>query len=98
MDGETALGVLMASPQPGAEELVAKNDRAMRLRTAVEDLPERERDVIVLRYGTNGEEPATLRETGRRLGVTPERARQLEDQALRRLSRSGDLSALREAA
>ena len=50
-DGETALGDLMASQQPEAEELVAKNDRAMRLRTAVEDLPERERDVIVLRYG-----------------------------------------------
>jgi RNA polymerase primary sigma factor len=97
-DGETALGDLMASQQPEAEDLVARSDRAMRLRTAVEDLPERERDVIVLRYGTNGEEPATLRETGRRLGVTPERARQLEDQALRRLSRSGDLSALREAA
>ena len=97
-DGETALGDLMASQQPEAEDLVARSDRANRLRTAVEDLPERERDVIVLRYGTNGEEPATLRETGRRLGVTPERARQLEDQALRRLSRSGDLSALREAA
>ena len=97
-DGETALGDLMASQQPEAEDLVARSDRAHRLRTAVEDLPERERDVIVLRYGTNGEEPATLRETGRLLGVTPERARQLEDQALRRLSRSGDLSALREAA
>jgi RNA polymerase primary sigma factor len=97
-DGETALGDLMASQQPEAEELVVRSDRAQRLRTAVEDLPERERDVIVLRYGTNGEAPATLRETGRRLGVTPERARQLEDQALRRLSRSGDLSALREAA
>jgi RNA polymerase primary sigma factor len=97
-DGETALGDLMASQQPEAEELVVRSDRAQRLRTAVEDLPERERDVIVLRYGTNGEAPATLRETGRRLGVTPERARQLEDQALCRLSRSGDLSALREAA
>jgi len=54
--------------------------------------------VIKLRYGTEGEAPATLRETGRRLGVTPERARQLEDQALKRLSRRAELAALREAA
>jgi len=97
-DGETALGDLMASNQPEAEDLVHASQRAQRLRDALEQLPERERDVVVLRYGTNGEEPATLRETGRRLGVTPERARQLEDQALKRLARSADLAALREAA
>jgi len=97
-DGETALGDLMASRSPEPEEEVYESLRNETLVGALEDLPERERDVIKLRYGTEGEAPATLRETGRRLGVTPERARQLEDQALKRLSRRAELAALREAA
>jgi RNA polymerase primary sigma factor len=44
------------------------------------------------------EEPVALRETGRRLGISSERVRQIEDQALRRLSRDEELAALREAA
>src|SRR5215204_4147636 len=86
-DGETALGDLMASRSPEPEAEVYESLRNETLVGALEDLPERERDVIKLRYGTEGEAPATLRESGRRLGVTPERARQLEDQALKRLSR-----------
>lgn len=49
------------------------------------DLPDRERLVIQLRYGLEGEEPLTLAEVGERLGITRERARQLEMQALERM-------------
>jgi RNA polymerase primary sigma factor len=61
-------------------------------------LPENERTVITLRFGLDREEPQALRETGRRLGLSSERVRQLEDQALRRLSRDEAVAALREAA
>jgi DNA-directed RNA polymerase sigma subunit (sigma70/sigma32) len=43
-------------------------------------------------------EPTPLRETGRVLGMSAERVRQLEERALRQLAESGDLDSLREAA
>jgi RNA polymerase primary sigma factor len=60
-------------------------------------LPESERSVVALRFGLDGE-PATLREAGRKLGISTERARQVEEQALRRLAENNELEALREAA
>jgi len=65
---------------------------------AVEQLPDAERDVLRLRFGLTGSEPAALRETGKQLGLSTERVRQLEDRALKRLSRDEDLAALRQAA
>ena len=62
------------------------------------DLPERERTVVALRYGIDGGEPTPLREIGRRLGITPERVRQIESKALGRLGRMRELDALRQAA
>jgi RNA polymerase primary sigma factor len=51
----------------------------------LDTLPEREREVIQLRYGLGTPETWSLSQIGRRLGVTRERARQLEGQALRRM-------------
>ena len=48
-------------------------------------LPERERKVIELRFGLNGEPPCTLEEVGRAFGVTRERIRQIENNTLKRL-------------
>ena len=64
----------------------------------VEELPEPERGVIRLRYGINGDDPKPLRETGRRLGLSAERVRQLESQALEHLAARREISALREVA
>ena len=51
----------------------------------MERLRSRERSVLMLRFGLEGE-PLTLEQIGRRLGVTRERVRQLEAQALRTLA------------
>ena len=47
-------------------------------RSALASLPEREREVVTLRYGIDGREPRTLEEIGRCLGLTRERVRQIE--------------------
>jgi RNA polymerase sigma factor (sigma-70 family) len=73
---------------PSPEEAILQNDLIRRLDAALESLPVREREVLRLRFGLDGEEALTLEEAGARFGVTRERARQIEVQALRRLGRS----------
>jgi RNA polymerase primary sigma factor len=97
-DGETALGDLIAGDGPSVEDEVVSTIEDTRLREAVEELPDVERDIITLRFGLAREEPHALRETGRRLGLSSERVRQLEDRALRRLAKDNAVAALREAA
>jgi RNA polymerase primary sigma factor len=97
-DGETAFGDLLASDHPEPIEEVAEADRDRRVKDLVEQLPEAERRVIRLRFGLTGEEPLTLRQTGTELGISSERARELEARGLQRLARSPELEGLREAA
>jgi len=47
---------------------------------------------VTLRYGIDGNEPRTLEEIGRRLGLTRERVRQIETEALRKLAQNEDLA------
>jgi RNA polymerase primary sigma factor len=51
-----------------------------------------------MRFGAGDQEPQTLSQAGRELGVSTERARQIEERALKRLSQRTDVMALREAA
>jgi RNA polymerase primary sigma factor len=98
-DSETSLGELVAGTEAGPEEEVSVSLEADVLHRAMGNLPEREREVLKLRYGLNGDvEPASLEEIGRRLGVTRERVRQLEATALERLAVQREIEALREAA
>jgi RNA polymerase primary sigma factor len=97
-DGDTALGDLIAGDGPSIEDYVSSELDFETLRDAVGGLPDNERTVITLRFGLDREEPQALRETGRRLGLSSERVRQLEDQALRRLSKDDAVAALRDAA
>ena len=97
-DGETALGDLLASERPEPMEEVAVIERDERVNEAVRRLPAAEQSVIRLRFGLAGEEPRTLRQAGSELGITAERARQLEEQGLRRLAAARELEGLSEAA
>jgi RNA polymerase primary sigma factor len=97
-EGETALGDLLESGGPPIEEEVEVSLVEETLRRTIDDLPEPERNVIRLRYGINGDEPQPLRETGRRLGLSAERVRQLESKALKLLATRREIEALREAA
>ncbi len=55
----------------------------------VQALTEREREVLILRYGLSGEEPKTLEEIGARFQLTRERIRQIEDASLRKVRLNG---------
>jgi RNA polymerase primary sigma factor len=67
------------------------------VRRALGALPERERQVIELRYGLAGGEPLTLEEVGKTFGVTRERIRQIENNTLKKLQRLPEAQMLREA-
>jgi len=97
-DGDTALGDLLASERPQPIQEVADADRDRRVHDLVDELPENERKVLRLRFGLAGDEERTLTQTGRELGISAERARQLEESALRRLARNRELEDLRQAA
>ena len=96
-EGDTKLGDLLPSDAPDPEEEVDVSLRQEALRLALAQLPERERNVVKLRYGMGGDDPTPLRETGRRLGLSPERVRQIEGQALKRLAMTRELEGLAEA-
>ena len=97
-EGETELGDLLPAEGPGTEEEVEVALTEQSLHRAVQLLPDREREVLGLRYGINGQEPVPLREAGRRMGVSPESVRMIEKAALRRLAENREVAALSEAA
>ena len=94
-EGESAFGDLLASDEMTPEEEVHLSLSEQTVRRTLEDLPETERNVLKLRYGINGDEPTPLRETGKRLGMSPERVRQIESKALAKLAMRRELDALR---
>jgi RNA polymerase primary sigma factor len=63
---------------------------------ALGSLPDRERKVIELRFGLNGEPPCTLEEVGRAFGVTRERIRQIENNTLKKLEGLPEAQGLRD--
>ena len=83
---DAVLGDFVAGDEPLPEETVDTQLRRQALLRALGGLPEREREVVTLRYGIDGNEPRTLEEIGRRLGLTRERVRQIELDSLRRLA------------
>jgi RNA polymerase primary sigma factor len=83
---DAVFGDFVAGDDPLPEEHVEISLRSQTLAIALQALPDRERQVLVLRYGLVDEEPKTLEEIGKRLGLTRERVRQIELESLRRLA------------
>jgi RNA polymerase primary sigma factor len=92
------LAEFLAGEEEGPEEEVGISLREEALGRALAELPEPEREVIQMRFGLGGEEPASLAAIGERLGLTSERVRKIEFEALERLAVSRELEALEEAA
>jgi RNA polymerase primary sigma factor len=68
------------------------------LRKILDTLSHRERRVLELRYGLDGEQPRTLDEVGRAFNVTRERIRQIENQSLKKLRALADTNSLKDVA
>jgi RNA polymerase primary sigma factor len=91
-DGDASFGDLIAGTGPSTEEEASSSLRDLAVRQAVANLPDRERDVIELRFGLVGDGPASLESIGKQLGLTRERVRQIETEALRKLAQNEDLA------
>jgi len=96
-DGDESLADFVEDPDPDTA------DRALLAGTLREDLhralailPDRQQTILVRRFGLDGEEPWTLDQIGAHFGVTRERIRQLQVEALRKLRRSSVSRDLRD--
>jgi RNA polymerase primary sigma factor len=97
-EGETSLGELRAESTGSVEDEILERHQENAVEGALAILPDDERRVIELRFGTAGEAETSVREVAKRLGVTQERARKLEARALVRLANDESLAAWRTAA
>ncbi len=98
-DGDTELGDLIAdTTNEDVTETVAESLRSQALGRALDRLTPRTRRIIELRYGLAGGDPMMLDAVGREVGLTRERVRQLEAEALRQLAGMPDVEGLRDAA
>jgi RNA polymerase primary sigma factor len=80
------------SPYDTAQVQLRRDD----IKRALDALPERERQVIELRFGLLGEQPCTLEEVGRAFGVTRERIRQIENNTLKKLESLPEAQGLKD--
>jgi RNA polymerase primary sigma factor len=84
--------------QPLPDEAAETNMRKEALVRIIDTLSERERRVLELRYGLDGQHPRTLDEVGRTFNVTRERIRQIENQSLKKLRALAEAHSLRSVA
>jgi RNA polymerase primary sigma factor len=85
-DGELTINELVTDTHnPGPDQQVCDSDELRRLGELLDEIDERAAKILKLRYGLEGEDPMTLKEIGARIGLTRERVRQIEHEALNKL-------------
>jgi RNA polymerase primary sigma factor len=98
-DQDASLGDLFESDQPRPDELVQVSLREEEVRRAVAELPEKEREIVKLRYGLDGHpDPKSVEEIVRTRGISRREVKRIEEDALSRLSRVRELQGTGEAA
>ncbi len=85
-EGPALDDVLTDDRTKGAEDQLIEADDLDRIFEHIDELDNREATVIRMRFGLEPYDPMTLREVGENLGLTRERVRQLENQALQKLT------------
>jgi len=89
------LDILEDKDQLPPDEAIMKQLLMEELETAIASLSPREAEVLKLYFGLSGEDPMTLEEIGKRLGLTKERIRQIRDKALNALKHPSRISRIR---
>ena len=97
-DGNELINGISDPSQATPFEAVFDRMRVRQLAQAICELPERERQVLTLRYGLDGSDSWTLGEIGDYFAISRERVRQIESKALERLRYNGLIRRLRESA
>ena len=97
-EATATLGDIIAADDTPIDDEIATAVSREQLVAAVERLPELERDVVRLRFGLQGEPPASLETTAKRLGIGVRRVRSVESSALRTLAEQPEVGALHTAA
>lgn len=93
---QTFVQNLEAKPIEAADDGLDATFRKEKIDEALAELPPREREILIKRFGLDGSEPLTLKEVGQVIGLTRERVRQLEDRALERLRGTSVAGVLKE--
>ena len=93
-EDDTELGDLLAGTEPGPERVVTDAARSGEVGQMLNHLAPSHAKVISLRFGLDATEPATLADAAVTLGVSRERARQLEARALAHLRHLPELAGL----
>ncbi len=88
-------GQIEDSKTPPVEYQIVKSSIQQQIRDILEELDEKEATVLKLRFGLDDDQPQTLQEIGDRMSLTRERIRQIEQKAMRKLSRSHQVQQLR---
>jgi RNA polymerase primary sigma factor len=97
-DGTLELGdTIEQDTVPSVERQLIRSSFEEQIRSLVAELDEKERQVISMRFGLDGEDPRTLQEIGEALGLSRERIRQIESKAKEKLRRNQRTSSLRGA-
>jgi RNA polymerase primary sigma factor len=95
-EGNLELGdTLEQDTIPSVELEMIRTSFEERIQSMVGDLDDKEREVIRMRFGLDGEEPRTLQEIGEAMGLSRERIRQIESRAKEKLRRSREAQGLR---
>ncbi len=88
-EGEAEFGDLLEQYViPDTDEKILRQSFEETLREALQELTDKEQRILSLRFGLDDDQPRTLREIGEDLGISRERVRQVENQALAKLRRS----------
>jgi RNA polymerase primary sigma factor len=98
-DDDTPLGDFFVSEEAEPDREIETNVRGESVRRAVAELPDPERSVVALRYGLTGDQqPRSVEQVVRTLGLSRVEVRQIEHKALERLAHREELEAVRDVA
>jgi len=84
-DGEITIEEMISDGAASPDEIVHESEEVAHMMRLLDEIDDRAAKILKLRYGLEGEDPLTLKEIGVRIGLTRERVRQIEHEAIKKL-------------